>query len=220
MSPPLHPTHVIHEPALPPIASINPYPLSRRRSDYPDQTQEALSTLSSRPVDYPELSSSSVLRPPPVAAAPALERQENRPRLPQHAHSFSLTGPRPPMIQSDYPVKYWSDVQIGISGLKNLGNTCYMNSTVQCLSATVPFSSFFKGLWKMQIRALYPTKNFLIDGRWRSAVNMVNPLGTKGNLAHSFSMIIHEMWQAEMPYLTPLTFRVRSLSKSHCSHPY
>lgn len=42
---------------------------------------------------------------------------------------------------------------------------------------------------------------------------MINPLGTKGNLAQSFSTILHEMWQADMPYLTPLTFR-----KSICSH--
>ena len=211
MSPPLPSTHAINEPALPPIASINPYPFSRRRTDYPDQTQEALSTLSSRPVDYPDLSSSSVLRPPPVAAAPALERQENRPRLPHHAHSFTLTGPRPPMIQSDYPVTYWSDVQIGISGLKNLGNTCYMGATVQCLSATVPFSRFFTGLWGIRIEALMLTDIFHVDGRWKSAVNMVNPLGTKGNLAHSFSTIVHEMWQAEMPYLIPMNFRVWSL---------
>ena len=31
------------------------------------------------------------------------------------------------------------------AGLQNLGNTCYMNSTIQCLSATVPFARFFTG---------------------------------------------------------------------------
>lgn len=44
---------------------------------------------------------------------------------------------------------------------------------------------------------------------------MINPLGTKGHLAQSFSMILHEMWQAEMPYLTPIPFRVRSPPKLH-----
>lgn len=48
------------------------------------------------------------------------------------------------------------------------------------------------------------------DGRWRSAVNMVNPMGTKGNLAHAFADILHEMWQGELPYITPYTFRVPS----------
>ena len=67
---------MINEPALPPITSINLYPFSRRRSKYPDQTQEALSTLSSWPVYYLELSSSSVLQPPPLAAAPALEKRK------------------------------------------------------------------------------------------------------------------------------------------------
>lgn len=26
-----------------------------------------------------------------------------------------------------------------------MGNTCYMNSTIQCLNATVPFARFFLG---------------------------------------------------------------------------
>ena len=31
------------------------------------------------------------------------------------------------------------------AGLSNLGNTCYMNAPIQCLSATVPFARFFTG---------------------------------------------------------------------------
>lgn len=162
----------------PPQASINHSPLSRRRSDYIDNSHEALSTFSSSavsrgPIDYPDISQ-QILRPPPVAATPALERQDSRPRLghQHHGHSFSLAAPsstsssvtngapafpmtvtnglsgppQPPTIPgSVYPVTYWADVQIGKSGLRNLGNTCYMNATMQCLSATVPFARFFTG---------------------------------------------------------------------------
>ena len=131
--------------SLPPQASINPT-LSRRRSDYVDQSQEAVSGISPRTViDYPQLSSHNILRPPPVAASSAMERQDNRPRVMQRPSSTAQIGPKPPTIQSDYPVTYWSDTQIGTSGLKNLGNTCYMNATIQCLSATVPFARFFTG---------------------------------------------------------------------------
>lgn len=132
----------------PPQASINPSPLSRRRSDYIDQSEQAVS-MSNRPsIDYPDLSMQHVVRPPPAAATPSLERQDNRPRVGSHGHrpSFStLEGPKPPMINSEYPVVYWPDTQIATVGLKNLGNTCYMNSTLQCLSATVPFARFFTG---------------------------------------------------------------------------
>ncbi len=125
----------------PPQASLqHPMTLSRRRSDYHDQSQEALALTGAgfrASIDYPDLSAQHILRPPPVAASP-----KERPR--NHAHSLSLPPP-PPTIPSEYPVTYWGDAQIATMGLKNLGNTCYMNSTIQCLSATVPFARFFTG---------------------------------------------------------------------------
>jgi ubiquitin carboxyl-terminal hydrolase 8 len=108
---------------------------------------------------------------------------------------MTKAGPKPPTIQSDYPIVYWFDMQINTTGLKNLGNTCYMNATMQCLSATVPFARFFT------------------DGRWKNAVNMLNPLGTKGSLAGAFAQILYEMSHSELPHLNPSGFR-----KSICHH--
>ncbi|KAL0060484.1 ubiquitin-specific protease doa4 [Marasmius tenuissimus] len=179
----------------PPQASVNP-PLSRRRSDYIDQSQEAVSGLHRAPIEYPELPSQHTIRPPPAVASPVLDRQENRSRISQGYSSprpsspgKKLVAPTPPRIDSDWPVRYWPDVPIGMSGLKNMGNTCYMNAPIQCLSASPPFARFFT------------------EGRWKTAVNHVNPLGSKGRLTSSFAQLVHAMWGNELPYLTPTDFR-------------
>lgn len=38
---------------------------------------------------------------------------------------------------------------------------------------------------------------------------MLNPLGSKGNMAKAFAAILHELWHGELPYLVPFSFRVR-----------
>ncbi|KAJ7781910.1 ubiquitin carboxyl-terminal hydrolase 4 [Mycena maculata] len=168
--------------ASPPQASINPS-LSRRRSDYIDQSQEAVSSLHQRPpIDYP---SQHIIRPPPAIAPSALERQE-RPRTTPKAPASSND---PPRIPSDYAPTYWHDISVGTSGLKNLGNTCYMNAPIQCLSATLPFAQFFA------------------NGRWKAAVNTLNPMGSKGILSGSFAKLVHSMWSGDLPYIAPIDFR-------------
>lgn len=171
---------------LPPVASINPTP-GRRRSTYIDQSQEALNGLANRAsIDYPDLQPRHMPRPPPVAASSALDTR-SRP-VPK---SNFVPPPKPPTITHEYAISYWPDIQIGTSGLKNLGNTCYMNATIQCLNATVPFSRFFS------------------DGSWIKAVNMVNEMGTKGQLATAYANILRDLWQGEGGTLSPVTFRVR-----------
>ncbi|PFH50295.1 hypothetical protein AMATHDRAFT_4113 [Amanita thiersii Skay4041] len=178
--------------ASPPQASINASHISRRRGDFVDQSQEALSNLNDHrpPIDYPEIPGPQIPRPPPAAALSGLERQDKRAQhMPHPAPQPHSAGPKPPRIPSDYPVTFWFDMQVGTSGLKNLGNTCYMNAPIQCLSATVPFARFFT------------------EGRWKHAINFCNPLGYKGKLTDAFAKLVQEMWHADFPYLTPIEFR-------------
>ncbi|SMN19409.1 similar to Saccharomyces cerevisiae YJL197W UBP12 Ubiquitin carboxyl-terminal hydrolase [Maudiozyma saulgeensis] len=64
----------------------------------------------------------------------------------------------------------------GIMGLQNLGNTCYMNSALQCL-VHIP-----------QLRDY-----FLYNG-FQSEINATNPLGYQGYMANAFSSLIHNLF--------------------------
>jgi hypothetical protein len=58
--------------------------------------------------------------------------------------------------------------------------------------------------------------DYFSEGKWKGAVNMVNPLGTKGQLAHAFAGILHEMWQGNQTFITPVQFRVSGSISHHC----
>ncbi|WVQ95581.1 hypothetical protein IAU59_002678 [Kwoniella sp. CBS 9459] len=180
--------------APPPQASIHPGPGARRRSDYLDHSTQSYSgggtaytpTTSPRPaIDYPQAHALVRVPQPPPAAMSPMERYDTRPAV---VRSGSIRGLDLVAREGD-EVRYWNDVVLGLTGLKNLGNTCYMNSTIQCLSATFPFTSFF------------------LDGSFKRAINLFNPLGTKGNLANAFAELLKALWKEDYTFLSPVTFR-------------
>lgn len=77
----------------------------------------------------------------------------------------------------------------GAAGLANLGNTCFMNSALQCLSNTTELCEFF------------------LSGRFESDVNEDNPIGMEGCLARAYGSLMADLWADKYSSVAPVDFK-------------
>ncbi|XP_051157632.1 ubiquitin carboxyl-terminal hydrolase 8 [Leptopilina boulardi] len=78
----------------------------------------------------------------------------------------------------------------GITGLKNLGNSCYMNSIIQCLSNTANLAKYFND-------------NLYVDD-----LNNSNENGTQAQVTEEVAHVIKALWRGQYKSISPRDLKV------------
>ena len=116
---------------------------------------------------------------------------------PQTQSTKSLEGGKPPyslytrrIIDTSDISKFFSENSShGLCGSYNLGNTCFMNSSIACLSNCTELTYYF------------------LSGEYKKDINRENKLGMGGALAESWGELLSEYWIGQNHVGDPSDFK-------------
>ncbi|KAH3766635.1 peptidase C19 family protein [Pelomyxa schiedti] len=93
-----------------------------------------------------------------------------------------------PWSQDTKNFQIGTKVAPGLTGLVNMGNSCYVSSAIQCLSNAVPLREFF------------------LSEEWKTKISISNPLGSHGGICEEWSLIQKAIWDPVTISMAPVDF--------------
>ncbi|XP_042906047.1 ubiquitin carboxyl-terminal hydrolase 32 isoform X2 [Parasteatoda tepidariorum] len=94
------------------------------------------------------------------------------------------------VMNAKWDQKSQGPTEKGATGLNNLGNTCFMNAALQCVSNTQPLTLYFNSN-----RHLYE-------------LNRINQHGMKGHIAKRYGDLVQDLWSGTSRTIAPLKLRL------------